>query len=192
MPDVAELGRAVAERVLRAEPRLGDVRVLAIDGPSGSGKSTLAAAVVATLRERGVPTALVSTDDFATWDDPVSWWPRLREGVLDRLALGLPGRYRRMDWTTGVPELGPVVDVPVPSVLVLEGVSAGRASVRPKLSYLCWVEDPDSTARLERAVARDGETSRPHLIAWQSFERGWFSVDRTQPHADASVGLLPA
>ncbi|MBK1785028.1 uridine kinase [Prauserella sp. ASG 168] len=171
---------------------MGGVRLLAIDGPSGSGKSTFAAAVVAALRERGVSTALVGTDDFATWSDPVSWWPRLRAGVLDPLADGRAGRYRRMDWTTGEAKPGPLVDVPVPHVLVLEGVSAGRASVRPLLSYLCWMDDPDPGVRLERAVARDGETSRPHLLAWQRFEFGWFSADRTAAHADATFGPMEA
>ncbi|MFC4002629.1 uridine kinase [Prauserella oleivorans] len=183
----AEFGRhasLLADRVLAAQPKLGAVRVLAIDGPSGSGKTRLAAAVVAELSGRGVATALVGTDDFATWDDPVAWWPRLRAGVLDRLALGEPGRYRRMDWSTGTPRLGEWVDVAVPEVLVIEGVSAGRASMRPRLSVLCWIADDDPGARLDRAVARDGEWSRPHLRRWQQFEHGWFTVDDTAAHAD--------
>ncbi len=170
--------------MLRAGPRLGGVRVLAIDGPSGSGKSTFAAAVVAELRSQGVSTALVSTDDFATWDDPVAWWPRLAEGVLDRLARGEPGRYRRMDWTSGQPRPGDWIHVPLPRVLVLEGVSAGRASMRLRLSCLCWLPGPDPATRLDRAVSRDGEASRPQLRAWQDFERGWFAVDGTRRHAD--------
>nr|WP_106181454.1 uridine kinase [Prauserella shujinwangii] len=174
----------MVDGVLAAEPRLGAVRVLAIDGPSGSGKTTFAREVVAELRARGARVALVSTDDFATWDDPVGWWPRLADGVLHPLAHGEPGRYRRMDWTGGRPRLGGWVEVAVPDVLVLEGVSAGRASVRPRLSLLCWVEDPDERARLNRAVARDGEESRPYLADWQRFEHGWFSADRTRDHAD--------
>ncbi|MDT7728605.1 MAG: hypothetical protein QOI21_5181 [Actinomycetota bacterium] len=174
---------SVAGRVLAAEPKLGSVRLLAIDGPSGSGKSTLAAAVIAELRTQDVSVALVRTDEFATWEHPVSWWPRLVEGVLEPLRAGRPGQYRRMDWTTGSPQLGALVTVDVPAVLVLEGVSSGRSSVRPLLSYLCWVEGPDQALRLERAVARDGESSRGALQAWQAFERGWFAVDRTGQHA---------
>ncbi|HEV7977574.1 uridine kinase [Amycolatopsis sp.] len=165
--------------MLAAEPRLGRVRLLAIDGPSGSGKSTLAAAVITELRDRDVLSALVRTDEFATWEHPVSWWPRLVEGVLEPLRAGRPGRYRRMDWTTGSPQLGALVTVEVPDVLVLEGVSSGRSSVRPLLSCLCWLEGPDQAVRLERAVARDGESSRGPLRAWQAFERGWFAADKT-------------
>ena len=69
-------------------------------------------------------------------------------------------------------------------------MSAGRASVRPRLSRLCWVEVPCPEERLRRAVARDGEASRPMLEAWQRFERGWFAVDQTKRHADDVI--LPA
>ncbi|WP_245976342.1 uridine kinase family protein [Amycolatopsis palatopharyngis] len=175
---------AVVRAVLAAPPRLGATRLLAIDGPSGSGKSTLAGAVCAGLRGAGVSAALVPTDDFATWDDPVGWWPRLAEGVLDEIAAGRPGRYRRMDWSSGVPVLGAWVTVHPPAVLVLEGVSAGRASIRPLLSYLCWLSGPEPAERLARSVARDGEQTRAELRAWQEFERGWFTVDATCTRAD--------
>jgi pantothenate kinase-related protein Tda10 len=63
---------AVVNAVLAAPPKLGRVRLLAIDGPSGAGKSVLTSAVVTELRGRGFSAARVSTDDFATWEDPVS------------------------------------------------------------------------------------------------------------------------
>jgi uridine kinase len=177
---------AVVNAVLAAPPRLGRVRLLAIDGPSGAGKSVLASAVVAELRARGFSAVRVSTDDFATWEDPVSWWPRLVDEVLEPLREGRSGRYRRLDWTTGTPRLGEPVKVDVPEVLALEGVSSGRASVRPWLSHMCWLDGPDAAARLERAVARDGEDARHPLTCWQAFERGWFAVDRTRHYAEAN------
>jgi hypothetical protein len=169
----------VIEALLAAPARLGGVRLLAIDGPSGAGKSTLAAEVVAGLRSRGCRTALVSTDAFATWDDPVAWWPRLAEGVLVPLAAGTDGTYRRMDWSTGIPRPGELVRVPVPDVLVLEGVSSGRTSARPLLSHLCWISGGTDAERLARSVARDGAAERAELGRWQRFERGWFAVDGT-------------
>ncbi|WP_253826476.1 uridine kinase family protein [Prauserella aidingensis] len=184
---VADPAGDLAARVLAAPPRLGAVRLLAIDGRSGAGKSHLAALVVDVLRRRGADPALVSTDDFATWDDPVSWWPRLATGVLDPLAAGEPGRYRRTEWTAaGEPVPGAEVDVPVPGVLVLEGVSSGRRSVRGATSVLCWLDHAGSDARLARAVARDGEWSRPHLQRWQRFETGWFAVDEPWNAADVT------
>ncbi|SDD85946.1 uridine kinase family protein [Actinokineospora iranica] len=173
-----------ADSVLAAPARLGAVRLVAVDGPSGSGKSTFAAALVTALGERA---AVVSTDDFATWDDPVAWWPRLVSGVLAPLREGVPGRYQRTRWLDGTPAPGEWVDVAVPAVLVVEGVSAGRRSVGPLLSRLFWCELPDPAARLARSVARDGERSRAVLTRWQAFEAGWFAVDGTRERASAHV-----
>ncbi|WP_253857069.1 uridine kinase family protein [Prauserella alba] len=184
---VVDPARDLADRVLAAPPRLGVVRLVVIDGPSGAGKSHLAARVVDVLRGRGADPALVSTDDFATWDDPVSWWPRLSAGVLEPLAAGRPGRYRRTEWTeAGEPVAGGYVAVPVPGVLVLEGVSSGRRSVRGWVSVLCWLDHADRATRLARAVARDGEWSRPQLERWQRFEAGWFAVDEPRHAADVA------
>jgi uridine kinase len=168
-------------------PRLGTVRVVAIDGPSGSGKSVLADSLVGELRSAGVGTALVRTDHFATWDDPVSWWPRLVGGVLEPLARGRAGEYQRTEWVNGIPRPGSRIVVEVPEVLVLEGVSAGRRSVRSRLSGLVWCAHPDPGERLERAVARDGEACREPLRAWQRFEYGWFAVDDPGSVADVRI-----
>ena len=180
----------VAEAVAAAPARLGAVRLLAIDGPSGAGKSTFAAAVCSALRARSLHTELISTDEFATWTDPVAWWPRLRDGVLREFAAGRPGRYRRTVWPDGVPRLGDQVTVAVPEVLVLEGVSAARASARRWTSHVCWLPGPDAETRLDRAAGRDGEWSRPELKRWQEFERGWFAIDLPRLHADTSFGAV--
>ncbi|MGC7099363.1 uridine kinase family protein [Amycolatopsis lurida] len=177
----------MAERVLAGRPALGGVRLVAIDGPSGAGKTTLAENLLADFAERGTDALGIGTDEFATWDDPVSWWPRLRDGVLRPFARGLGGAYRRMDWTTGTPVPGELITVRVPEVLVLEGVSAGRASVRAHLTCLAWLDGLDQATRLERAVSRDGERERKHLSDWQDFELGWFAADRTPAAATVRI-----
>jgi hypothetical protein len=89
-----------------------------------------------------------------------------------------------MDWSGGVPVLGPEVVVEPTEILVVEGVSAGRRAASRWLSRLVWVEAADA---LERAVARDGEASRANLLRWKEFERGWFQVDGTRERADLIV-----
>ncbi|MEU4742054.1 hypothetical protein AB0G02_16540 [Actinosynnema sp. NPDC023658] len=163
------------------------MRLVAVDGPSGSGKSTYAARLVRRLRAEGLGAAVVPTDHFATWTDPVSWWPRLVADVLEPLRHGRAARYQRVDWSGGLPHPGEWVDVPVPDVLVVEGVSAARRSIAPRLDEAVWVEVPDPAERLRRAVARDGEPSRAHLLRWQAFERGWFAVDGTKSRADRVI-----
>jgi hypothetical protein len=163
------------------------VRLVAVDGPSGSGKSTVAGELVAELDRRGVRSTVVPTDHFATWVDPASWWPRLVEGVLTPVAGGEAGRYRRNDWSTGVPRPGDWVEVAVPEVLIVEGVSSGRRSVRPVLSCLAWVEVTPPSARLELSVTRDGADTRMDFVRWQAFEQGWFAVDGTRAAADVVI-----
>ncbi|GAA3559102.1 hypothetical protein GCM10022222_48420 [Amycolatopsis ultiminotia] len=158
--------------------------MLAIDGPSGAGKSALAGSVADAL---GHSAALVSTDAFATWADPVAWWPHLERGVLEPLALGRAGQYRRMDWTSGEPRPGELVHVAVPEVLVLEGVSSGRRAIRGRLSWLCWLEGGSEADRLIRTTTRDGPEARTELRRWQLFERGWFAVDGTREAADTRL-----
>ena len=56
-----------------------------------------------------------------------------------------------------------------------------------RASVVVWVEVGDRAARLERAVARDGEASRSHLRAWQDDEERFFANDRTADRADVVV-----
>ncbi|WP_450104035.1 uridine kinase family protein [Saccharopolyspora rosea] len=177
----------LVERIRTAPPRLGAVRVVAVDGPSGSGKTVFARELAGALRASGSDVAVVPTDDFAIWDEPVQWWPRLVSGVLEPLRRGEPGRYRRVEWPDGEPVPGEWVTVDPPEVLVLEGVSAARRSAAGSLSLVVWVEVPDPALRLERAVARDGESTRPFLRRWQEFERDWFAADGTRSRADVRV-----
>ncbi|ACU34175.1 hypothetical protein KCV87_19520 [Actinosynnema pretiosum subsp. pretiosum] len=152
--------------------------LIAVDGPSGSGKTTYA---------RSLGGVVVPTDHFATWDDPVAWWPRLVEGVLEPLWRDEPAHYQRVEWVGGEPKPGEWITFEPPEVLVLEGVSSARRAIADRLDLAVWVEVPSESERLERAVARDGEDCRIHLRRWQDFERGWFAVDGTKARADRVI-----
>ena len=67
--------RSLAESIL-ALP--GGVRLVAVDGYGGAGKSTFATRLAAALGGAVV----VHTDDFATGEPGVEWWPRLEREVI--------------------------------------------------------------------------------------------------------------
>ena len=66
-PSLPELVAAIRARIAR-----GATRITAVDGPGGAGKSTLAAALAVELGAQ-----LVHTDDFASWENRLDWWPSL-------------------------------------------------------------------------------------------------------------------
>lgn len=183
-PAPDDLLTALVAAVRSAPARLGRSTLVAMDGPSGSGKTTLADRLLAALSAAGESAALVRTDDFATWDHPFDWWPRLEAHVLAPLAAGRTARYLAVDWTSGVAVPRRPVTVPPVDILILEGVSAARRAVADRVSVVIWVEHPDAAVRRERAVARDGETIREPLRAWQAAEDLWFTADGTRGRAD--------
>lgn len=154
--------------------------IVAIDGPSGAGKSTVADALVAKLTARGTGVVLIRTDDFATWDNPVAWWPELETDILAPFIRRRDYLYRPRVWHDGVPEIGPEVWLRWEPLLIIEGVSSARSRIADRLTYALWLDGGTAAERLERSVARDGEQSREPLARWQQFERGWFSVDDTR------------
>jgi uridine kinase len=154
-----------------------------VDGPSGAGKSTFAKSLA-----RELDAQLISTDHFATWDDPTTkWWAELTKALAE-VAGGNPGTYRKTDWSQGFPRptQGEQVTLSPQGTIILEGFSSARKANR-YLSYAIFVEHGDEEARLERAVQRDGESQREHFIRWQQYERGWFAVDETRARADYVV-----
>jgi uridine kinase len=150
-------------------------RIVAIDGPGGAGKSSLAAYLA---RELDAP--VVHTDEFASWQNPVDWWPELIEKVLEPLAAGRAARYTPSSW--GGPEREQVVVEPGDFVL-LEGVTASRDAFRPYLAYSIWIETPRDV-RLRRGLDREGEDARADWKRWMAGEDAYVERERPPEHAD--------
>ncbi len=181
--------RRVLDAMRLAEPPLGmATSVVAIDGYGGAGKSTLAAAVCRLLLAGGRRTDVVHTDDFASADNPLDWWPRLITQVLDPLRAGAPARYRRHDWTLG--RLAEWNSVEPGGVVLLEGVSASRLAFRPYLSLAVWVETP-ADERLRRGLERDGAQARDQWLRWMADEVAWGDSERPWAQADVVVPGIP-
>lgn len=163
----------------------GPVRLVAVDGPGGAGKSTFASLLSDALG--GAP--VVHTDDFASWDDPLGWWPRMLEQVVEPLAAGARARYQRYDWPTAT--LAEWIDLEPEPVVIIEGVSSGRAEWSEHLSVVVWVETPRDE-RLRRGLDRDGPDALADWEAWGAAEDAHYRNDPVRRRADVIVdGTVP-
>lgn len=169
----------IAREVWARSPRLGETRLVAVDGPSGAGKSSFAAGLAEAI---GPGTPIVHIDDLLDgWDDQVTFWPRLEEWVLAPLREGRAGRYRRYDWEAG--RFGPEwTEVPPAPVVVLEGVTAARAEIRPELTLSVFLT-ATLAERVRRTDRRDGGTLSSYLREWRRGEEAHFAADATAHHA---------
>jgi uridine kinase len=186
----------LAGRIRSAQPRLGPVRLVAIDGPSGAGKSRFAARLARALD--GAP--VVHTDDLLDgWEDQLTFWDRLERQVLEPLRHGRPGRYQRYLWHRrrfG----GAWVTVEPAAVVLVEGVTAARSVIRPEVSLSVFVTAP-ADVRLRRATERHVESPgaeapdrvavRAYLERWRIAEDRHFAADSTAAHVDLLVDGAP-
>lgn len=164
-------------------PEAMNTRILAIDGLGGAGKTTLAALISSALGD----CAVIHTDDFASWENNLDWWPRLREQVLDPLMANEAARYQRYDWLRR--ELAEWIEVQPADHVILEGVSSSRDRFRNALAVTIWVETPRNE-RLRRGLARDGEALRDYWIQWMRDEDRYFETERPDLRADIIVDGL--
>jgi uridine kinase len=179
-PLAVVLDRIVREVHARRPPAGMATRIVAIDGPGGSGKSSFARhlAVVA----GSVP--IVQTDDFATWDNPIDWWPELLEHVLLPLSRGETVRFERSRW--GPDTGGELVVVEPADIMILEGVAAAREAFSPYLTYSIWIDAP-AAMRLRRGLDRDGSGALEQWRAWMTEEDEYRSRERPDERADLVI-----
>lgn len=174
----------LAAYILGLSPRLGEVRLIAVDGPSGAGKTRFADQLAVALAA-----PVVHTDDLLNgWDDQFTFWARLEAKVLAPLRNGETATYQRYDW--GEADFaGRPITVPAAPAVLLEGVSAARREIRPELSLAVFVDAPPMV-RWDRTISRDGDDSlayRKYLERWRAAEDRHFAVDETAAHADLLV-----
>ncbi|MCU1422596.1 MAG: hypothetical protein JWN36_2247 [Microbacteriaceae bacterium] len=170
----------IAPLVSRIRSRVGENGgVVAVDGLGGAGKSTLAGALAAELGA-----TVIHTDDFASWDVPLEWWPRVLAEVLEPLGAGRPARFRRYDWDRR--ELAEWHEVGPGGVVILEGVSSSREVFRPFLDFSIWVDAP-AELRLARGLERNGADALPLWEGWMAAEDEWVAREHPRDSADYLV-----
>jgi uridine kinase len=154
-------------------------KIVAVDGLGGAGKSSFARHLA-----RALGATIVETDDFASWDDPADWWPRLIEELLVPISRNETARFERSLWG---PDMEPETrEVEAAEILILEGVTASRDAFRPYLTYAIWVESPPGV-RLRRGLARDGEDALEAWQAWMAEEDRYRERERPDERADIVI-----
>lgn len=179
LPETVATYAELAATIIRRTPPV-PVRLVAVDGPGGAGKSTFAARLATALGNAPV----VHTDDFASHDNAVGWWPLLEEWVLQPLAAGRIARFRPYDWVAR--RRVDWVEVPPAPVVLLEGVSSARTAARDRLTYAVWLQTARAE-RLRRGLERDGQGLAGFWAEWMADEDAFYAVDPTVDAVDLVV-----
>lgn len=160
--------------------RAGPTRLVAIDGPGGAGKSTFAVQ----LADAAGGAPVIRTDDFASADNPINWWPRMLTEVIEPLTRGELASYQRYDWPSeNLAEWHTVEPAPI---VIIEGVTAGRSEWAALMSFLIWIDTPRNE-RLRRVVERDWSEALEDSDTWMTEEDDHYARDPTKQRADAVI-----
>lgn len=164
-----------------AQPPGGmQTRIIAIDGCRGAGKSTLAHMLSSQLMD----CPIIHTDDFASWDNPLSWYSRMIEQVLNPLSENKVSEYQKYDWAKRT--LTDWIRVEPSEVLIIEGVSFSRQEFRRFLTFSIFVRTKRDL-RLKRGLERDGESALDLWTQWMKQEDEY--VQRDEPEKFVNLVL---
>jgi len=166
--------------------------VVGIDGQGGSGKSTLARELVQDLP---LKVAVVKGDDFYsdTLDEAKALlnpeegyedyfdWRRLRSDILGCARDNSPTlRYKQYDWN--IAAMGEWLEIPIPEVLIVEGVYTLRPELRDYFDVTVFVQTSETT-RLQRQSSR-GENTRFWISRWVAAEDLYVAREKPWEWAD--------
>ena len=182
---------SLLDNVQAGPPHLGRTRLIGIDGPAGSGKTMLAASVAARAKARDLNTIVIHMDDlYDGWTGAERGFGLLRDHVLQRLADGREGRYRRYDWYVGAYRELHVVPNTV-ELLIVEGVTSCDRDAAHWQSLRLWIETSNEV-RLDRGIERDGEALRDAWLEWMRWERDHFAEEGTRARAHVVIDGNPS
>lgn len=145
--------------------------IIGIDGRSGSGKTRLSELLEQSLSAEGIGVRVLNLDSiYPGWDGLAEGTKTWRK-ISRNLRKGKPASYQEWDWHADAPGPKHTINPAQETVIICEGVGAitGTCNVR------ILVKAPDEL-RYRRAIARDGETYRPHWERWAAQEEALFAT----------------
>ena len=156
---------------------------MAINGHGSSGKTSLSRQLSAVLPDCSV----LHTDDLAWHHGVFAWDELLIKNVLPALRDGQPLQYRPPAWIAGGRK-DAITLAGNRQFVIIEGVGASQASIRPYLNVIIWVETAQSVreSRDEVRVAA-GEISATSYANWMVEENAYVTAARPWEHADLLV-----
>lgn len=155
-------------------------RIICIDGRGGAGKSTYAKHLSSLLGD----CSIVHTDDFASLEEPISWYKRMLKQVLIPIGKNLKSIYQKYDWDKR--QLSEWLTITPQKYLLIEGVSSCRNEFRPYISYAIFIETNKKLC-LARGLKRDGEHMQGQWLKWMSEEESYIKEHAPQEFANVIV-----
>ena len=145
--------------------------IIGIDGRSGSGKTQLADMLNFSFTAEHFAVRVLNLDSIYPGWDGLEEGTKAWQEISRNLREGKPASYREWDWHADAPGPKHTIDPAQETVIICEGVGAitGTCNVR------ILVKAPDEL-RYRRAIARDGETYRPHWERWAAQEEALFAA----------------
>lgn len=157
--------------------------VIAIDGFGGSGKSTFAQR----LREKIPAAGIVSIDHFyqpITPDGENEFhWVRFEKETIDAFRNDREICYQPYDWK--LKAFQNAIEIGRDQHVIVEGVYSTQEKFCDAYDVTIWIDTPDSV-RLQRGIARDGESMRPMWEnVWIPYTRKYMEEHR--PHLSVDI-----
>lgn len=182
----------IQKQIVHVEAKVGETVFVAVDGRAGSGKSTLAEWLANKLSSE-----VIHTDDFANWNNPLNWSSQMIETIFMPIQNGATTlSYQPTSWwETHHPQA--IKNQPVTSIIILEGIGAGRIEFDSFISYRIFVDTPKNIC-LERGLTRDmtvteNQTKLHDLWSnWQAKEDHYLKTHNPKMKADLVInGTVP-
>jgi uridine kinase len=168
----------------------GDTKIVTIDGPAGSGKTTLANELSIALSDSFSAMSVIHLDElYEGWNDALGQklFDRIEAWILAPIRNGLNPKYLKYDWYQG--KYASWSEVPLTSVVIIEGVGSGHTSMRQSVSQAIWVE-ADEDLLLDRVIQRDGESIRDEMLIWKVREQNYFDSNDIKNSAHLKISGL--